>query len=82
MLQQQKAQRRELADLRIGDEVLTTGNLFATVVDIETPELGSTIIVLQLAPGITVRALSGAVLQRVIPTDGDGDAGAAEQSQE
>lgn len=65
VLQQQKAQRRELADLRVGDQVLTTGNIFATVVGIETPEEGSTVIVLEMGPSLRMRALPQAILQRV-----------------
>lgn len=83
VLQQQKAQRRELADLRIGDEVLTTGNIFATVVEIETPEEGSTVIVLEMAPGLRMRALPQAILQRVpskqsTPTENAETAGLAQ----
>ena len=66
-LKQQRAQRREMADLVIGDQVLTTGNIFATVADIETPEDGPIVVILEMGPGLRVRALPQSILQRVSP---------------
>ena len=68
VLKQQRAQRREMADLVIGDQVLTTGNIFATVADIETPEDGPTVVILEMGPGLRVRALPQSILQRVSPS--------------
>ncbi len=65
VLQQQRQQRREMADLRVGDEVLTTGGILATIVDIETPEEGPVLLTLELGPGVRVRAIPQAVVQRV-----------------
>ena len=68
VLKQQRAQRREMADLAIGDQVLTTGNIFATVADIETPEDGPIVVILEMGPGLRVRALPQSILQRVSPS--------------
>lgn len=65
VLQQQRQQRREMAGLRVGDEVLTTGGILATIAEIETPEEGPVLLMLELGPGVRVRAIPQAVVQRV-----------------
>ena len=65
VLQQQRAQKREMAGLKVGDEVLTTGGILATVAAIELPEQGPVRLTLELAPGVRVRAIPAAILQRV-----------------
>jgi preprotein translocase YajC subunit len=65
----QARHRQQMRDLRPGDEVLTTSNFVATIKDIEVPEAGQTRITLELAPGLTVTALPGAILQRLRPAD-------------
>ena len=72
VLRQQREQRRQMADIRIGDEVLTTGGLLATVVEIDTPEEGPVRLTLELGPGLRVRAVPGAVLQRVTARESEG----------
>ncbi len=72
VLQQQRRQRSEMADLRVGDEVLTTGGLLAVVSEIDTPEEGPVRLTLELAPGVRVRAIPQAILQRV-PTPEPGE---------
>lgn len=62
----QKAKERhkkELRNLRPGDEVLTTSNFVATVKDIQVGENGQTHIALELADGLVVTALPGAILE-------------------
>ena len=81
VLQQQRRQRRDVAGLRPGDEVLTTGGLLATVVEIETPEKGPVRLTLELAPGVRVRAIPQAILQRMPATEPE-DAGRTEPAQE
>ena len=71
ILQQQRRQRREMADLRVGDEVLTTGGILATIAEIETPEEGPVRLILELGPGVRVRAIPQAILQRVPSPDGE-----------
>lgn len=65
-VQQERArQRRELAELQVGDEVLTQGGLIATVKEIQVPEQrGPTEVILNLG-GLEVRAHASAVAQRL-----------------
>ncbi|HWO93162.1 MAG TPA: preprotein translocase subunit YajC [Dehalococcoidia bacterium] len=65
VLKQQKQQRREMSDLRVGDEVLTSAGIFATVAAIDVPETGPIRLTLELAPGVRVQAVPQAILQRV-----------------
>ena len=74
VLQQQRKQRRELADLAIGDEVVTTGGIIGTVAAIDTPEQGPVRITLEIAPGVRVQALPHAILQRMRPSTDIADA--------
>jgi preprotein translocase YajC subunit len=63
--QQQKQQRQVLADLRVGDEVLTQAGFIATVKEVRVPEeRGPTELVLDLG-GTEVRALASAIVQRL-----------------
>lgn len=64
VLEQQKKTKRDLLELQTGDEVVTTGGLIATVVDIRQPAEGPIELVLQLAPGVEVRALTTAIQER------------------
>ena len=76
-VQQERArQRRELANLRVGDEVLTQGGLIAVVREIRVPEeRGPTEVILDLG-GLEVRAHASAIAQRL----GRAKERAAEQS--
>ncbi len=76
-VQQQRArQRRELAELQVGDEVLTQGGLIATVKEIRVPEeRRPTEVILDLG-GLEVRAHASAVARKL----GRAEEGAAEQS--
>jgi preprotein translocase subunit YajC len=65
VLKQQKEQRKAVRELQVGDEVVTAGGLIAEVVDVVTPVDGPTEIILQLAPGIRVRATTSAVTRRL-----------------
>jgi preprotein translocase YajC subunit len=69
--QHQKKQRDALANLRVGDEVLTQAGFIARIKEIRVPEeQGPTEIILDLG-GVTVRATASAVLQRLQTADGD-----------
>ncbi|MEX2247494.1 MAG: preprotein translocase subunit YajC [Dehalococcoidia bacterium] len=63
--QEQKRQQKDIKDLQVGDEVLTTSGFLATVKDIYIPETGPVQIVLEFGSGIEVHALSTAIAQRV-----------------
>ena len=76
--QHQKKQREELANLRVGDEVLTQAGFIARIVDIRVPEeRAPTEITLDLG-GTRVRATASAVVQRLQPADEPREATAAE----
>src|SRR5712692_9071718 len=64
VLQQQRKTRRDLLELQTGDDVVTTGGLIARVVDIRQPAEGPIELVLELSPGVTVRALTTAIQER------------------
>ncbi|MPZ49914.1 MAG: preprotein translocase subunit YajC [Dehalococcoidia bacterium] len=57
--------KKQMRDLRAGDEVLTTSNFVATIRDIQVPESGQPRITLELADGVLVTALPGAILERL-----------------
>ncbi len=65
-VQQERAkQRRELADLQVGDEVLTQAGFIAVVREIRVPEeRGQTEVILDLG-GIEVRAYASAIARRL-----------------
>src|SRR5579885_1918271 len=67
ILEQQRKTRRDLLELEVGDEVVTTGGLIARVQDIRQPASGPIELVLELAPGVTVRALTTALQERHAP---------------
>lgn len=63
--QERGRQRRTLADLEVGDEVLTQAGFIATVREIRIPERpGPTEVVLDLG-GLQVRAYASAIAQRL-----------------
>ena len=71
-VQQERArQRRVLADLQAGDEVLTQAGFIAMIKEIRVPEEhGPTEIILDLG-GLEVRATASAIVQRLKPAQGD-----------
>ena len=66
MLSQQKKRKATLAELDIGDEVLTTSGFFATVTDIVTPTSGPMRIHLELTGDVIVEATPDDVVS-IIP---------------
>ena len=58
VLKDKKEQRKAVAALQIGDEVVTSGGLIGEVKDIVQPADGPTEIILEIAPGVRVRARS------------------------
>lgn len=64
VLDQQRKTKRDLLELQTGDEIVTTGGLIARVTDIRQPAQGPIELVLEIAPGVTVRALTTAMQER------------------
>jgi len=65
VLKNQRAQRRAVRELQIGDEVVTTGGLIGEVKDVVSPADGPSELIIELAPGVRVRAVTDAVLRRL-----------------
>ena len=61
ILNQQRRRRRDLSKLSIGDEVLTSGGFYATVRAIVTRDDGPLEILLEVAPGVELRATPDAI---------------------
>ena len=61
-----RAQQALLATLEEGDEVMTTGGIFGTIVSIDEEE---GILTVEIAPGTQVRMLRQGVSQRFIEDD-------------
>ena len=64
VLDQQRKTKRDLLDLQVGDEIVTTGGLIATVSDIRQPAEGPIELILEVSQGVTVRALTTAIQER------------------
>ncbi|HWC09686.1 MAG TPA: preprotein translocase subunit YajC [Acidimicrobiales bacterium] len=61
--QQRVRQAREMtASLEVGDEVVTAGGIYGTVTDADDDILS-----VEVAPGVVLRVLRGAIAQRVGP---------------
>lgn len=65
VLKSQRQQRKAVRSLQIGDEVVTTGGLIAEVVEVVTLPGEPTQLILEVAPGVRVRALTDAVSRRL-----------------
>jgi preprotein translocase subunit YajC len=65
VLQDQKARRTAVRQLQIGDEIVTTGGIIGEVKDVIVPVEGPTELIIEIAPGIRVRAITDAVLRRL-----------------
>lgn len=65
VLKQQKNRKKAVQELRVGDEVVTTGGLVALVIDVVTPADGPTELILEISEGVRVRAMTDAVDRRL-----------------
>lgn len=65
VLSDRKQQRNAVRALQLGDEVVTTGGLIGEVKDIIQPVSGPTEIILELGPGMRVRAVTEAISRRL-----------------
>ncbi|HEY8171747.1 MAG TPA: preprotein translocase subunit YajC [Dehalococcoidia bacterium] len=63
--QEQKQQKKDIEDLQVGDEVLTTSGFIGTVRDVYIPESGPVQIVIDFGNGVVMNALATAIAQRV-----------------
>jgi preprotein translocase subunit YajC len=59
----QRAQQALLSTLEVGDEVMTTGGIFGTIVEIDEDE---GVLTVEIAPGTRVRMLRAGVAQRFV----------------
>lgn len=66
----QRAQQALLASLEVGDEVMTTGGIFGTIVEIDEDE---GVLTVEIAPGIRVRMLRQGVAQRFVEDEQEHD---------
>jgi len=63
--QEQRRQRKDVHDLQVGDEVLTTSGFLGTVKEVHIPEQGPVQLVIDFGNGVVINALTTAVAQRV-----------------
>jgi preprotein translocase subunit YajC len=68
----QRAQQALVAALEVGDEVMTNGGIFGTIVDIDDDE---GIVTLEIAPGTRIRMLRQGISQRFVEDEIDEDEG-------
>jgi preprotein translocase subunit YajC len=75
----QRAQQALVAALEVGDEVLTTGGIFGTIVEIDDDE---GVLTVEIAPGTRVRILRQGIAQRFVEEDeglDEGESGSADE---
>jgi preprotein translocase subunit YajC len=63
--QEQKRQQKDIKDLQVGDEVLTTSGFLGTVKEVYIPESGPVQILIDFGNGVVLNALATAIAQRV-----------------
>lgn len=69
----QRAQQALVASLEVGDDVMTSGGIFGTIIDIDEDE---GIVTVEIAPGTRIRMLRQGISQRFVEDtfeDDDGD---------
>lgn len=59
----QRSQQALLSSLELGDEVMTTGGIFGTIVEIDEDE---GVLTVEIAPGTRVRMLRNGIAQRFV----------------
>jgi preprotein translocase subunit YajC len=62
-----QAQRELLNQLEVGDEVVTAGGIFGTIVDIDDDD--DDVITVTIAPGTNIRMLRGGISRRLVDED-------------
>jgi preprotein translocase subunit YajC len=63
--QEQSRQKKDIKELQIGDEVLTTSGFIGTVRDVHIPESGPVQVVIDFGNGVQINAVATAIAQRV-----------------
>jgi preprotein translocase subunit YajC len=63
--QEQSRQQKDIRDLQVGDEVLTTSGFIGTVKEVFIPESGPVQVVIDFGNGVQINALATAIRQRV-----------------
>lgn len=62
---EQKRQQKDIKDLQVGDEVLTTSGFIGTVKEVHIPESGPVQILIDFGNGVVINAVASAIQQRV-----------------
>jgi preprotein translocase subunit YajC len=63
----QRTQQALLASLEVGDEVMTTGGIFGTIIEIDEDE---GVITVEIAPGTRVKMVRNGIAQRFVEDEG------------
>jgi len=63
-----RAHQAIVASLQEGDEVVTAGGVYGTIISVDDDTLA-----VEVAPGVVLRILRSAVSQRIAPDDGSAD---------
>ena len=64
----QRAQQALVASLEVGDDIMTTGGIFGTIIEIDDDEGTVTV---EIAPGTRIRMLRAGISQRFVEDDVD-----------
>jgi preprotein translocase subunit YajC len=64
-----RQQQSILSSLEVGDEIMTAGGMFGTIVEIDEDE---DIVTIEVAPGTNVRMLRRAISQRFVEEEDEG----------
>lgn len=62
----QRAQQALLSALEVGDEVMTSGGIFGTIVEIDEDE---GVLTVEIAPGTRIRMIRNGIAQRFVEED-------------
>jgi len=68
----QRAQQALVASLEVGDDIMTTGGIFGTIIEIDDDEGTVTV---EIAPGTRIRMLRQGISQRFVEDSYEGDDG-------
>ena len=72
----QRAQQALLASLEVGDEVMTTGGIFGTIIELDDEE---GVAIVEIAPGTRVRMIRQGIAQRFVEEEDYDEGGAADE---
>lgn len=65
VLQDQKLRKKAVRELQVGDEVITSGGIIGELKDVIVPVEGPTEYIIEIAPGVRVRAVADAIMRRL-----------------